>query len=188
MIDVDFLQFDGMDLMDFAGPWEVLLTANRLLARDSSPAAFSCVAFSLDGKPVESYGGVQLTPTGQPRDEGLLVVPGTIDVDGALADQGLMDGLRQTSGRREVVTSVCTGAFLLADIGLLADRQWTTHWEDIDTLALSGGSRSRVVDSGQVITAGGLTCGIDLGLHLVSRFVDPELARAVAEQIDYPWA
>ncbi len=183
-MNVDVLLFEDMDLMDFAGPWEVFLTANRLLERQGQQPAFDLVAFTLDGQPVRSFGGVPVGPTGTPRDDGILIVPGTIDIGAATSDAHLIAVL--ASGHREVTASVCTGAFLLAEAGLLADR-WTTHWEDIAGLALPGGTRARVVDAGSVVTGGGITCGIDVGLHLVARFADPALARLVARQMDYAW-
>ena len=184
-MNVDFLIFEGMDLMDFAGPWEVLLTANRLLERRGEPPAFDLVAFSPDNAPVHSYGGLQVAPTGQARPGGTLVVPGTIDVAAATGNPEIMTPVRDSSDRA-LVASVCTGAFLLQSAGLLPSN-WTTHWEDIALLDAPGGERARVVDAGRVITAGGIGCGIDLGLHLVARFCDPALARLVARQIDYPW-
>jgi len=183
-VNVDFLLFEGMDLMDFGGPWEVFLTANRLLARQGEPPAFDLVAFTLDGQPVRSYGGLPVGPTGTARGDGVLVVPGTIDVAAATSDANLVDAVR--AGRREVTASVCTGAFLVAEAGLLPDN-WTTHWEDIAGLALPGGTRARVVDAGAVVTGGGIACGIDVGLHLVARFADSALARLVARQMDYAW-
>lgn len=184
---MDFLLFDGMDLMDFAGPWEVVLTANRLLERRGRPPAFAPSAFSPHGGAVRSYGGVQVGPTGTPQHGGVVMVPGTIDVEAALADPGLMAAVAEGAGRSEVVASVCTGAFLLARAGLLEGRRWTTHWEDIAAMGLPGGARCRVLDTGDVITGGGLTCGIDVGLAVVARFADPALARLVARQLDYPW-
>ena len=183
-MNVDCLLFEGMDLMDFGGPWEVFLTANRLLERQGQPRAFDLVAFTLDGRPVRSYGGVPVGPTGSPRDDGILIVPGTIDIPAATGDQELVAAI--SAGQRDVTASVCTGAYLLAEAGMLPDR-WTTHWEDIAGLALPGGTRARVVDAGTVVTGGGIACGIDVGLHLVARFVDSALARLVARQMDYAW-
>ncbi len=79
-MNVDFLLFEGMDLMDFSGPWEVFLTANRLLERQGEPAVFSMVAFTPDGESVPSYGGVRVLSTGTARNDGVVLVPGTIDV------------------------------------------------------------------------------------------------------------
>nr|HPJ20029.1 DJ-1/PfpI family protein [Actinomycetota bacterium] len=75
-----------------------------------------------------------------------------IDVRSALDDVELMAVIAASSGR--TVASVCTGAFLLGHTGLLAGREWTTHWEDVDALDLPGGQTARVVDSGDVVTGG----------------------------------
>ena len=187
-MNIDFLLFEGMDLMDFSGPWEVFLTANRLLERQGEPAVFSLVAFTPDGASVRSYGGLEVLPTGTARTDGVLLVPGTIDVSAALADPAVMQAVKGSARERDVVASVCTGAFLLAGAGLLADREWTTHWEDVGKLDLPGGSTARVVDTGRVVTGGGIACGIDVALHLVARFTDSALARLVARQMDYAWS
>lgn len=183
-MNVDFLLFEGMDLMDFSGPWEVLLTANRLLERQGRPPAFDLVAFTLEGRSVRTYGGLPVGPTGSARSGGVLIVPGTIDIPAATGDAQLIEAVRD--GRREVTASVCTGAYLVAAAGLLPST-WTTHWEDIAGIALPGGTRARVVDAGSVVTGGGIACGMDVGLHLVARFVDSALARLVARQMDYAW-
>ena len=92
----------------------------------------------------------------------------------------------------ELVTSVCTGAFFLGEVGLLKSQPWTTHWEDIDLLAsrigTTGATRgARWVDAGSVVTSGGLSCGLDMALHLVERLAGRALAEATARQIDYHW-
>ena len=173
MTPVDLLIYDGMDLMDFGGPWEVFLTANRLLERRGEPPAFDPVAFSPDGQPVTSYGGLTVTPTGHARGAGVLVVPGAI---------GSVEPAAETvrSSSHDVIATVCTGALALGD--KLPDR-WTTHWEDLRPGAIN----ARGVDAGNVVTGGGIACGIDVGLHLVARYTDSALARLVARQMDYPW-
>lgn len=189
-----FLLFDGMDLMDFAGPFEALLTANRLRLRAGGVPPFSITTVSPDGEPVSAFGGVIMTPQHEASEiDGcdLIVVPGTIDVEAALADRSLARSVAELTGAARISASVCTGAFLLAEVGLLAERPWTTHWEDIPALAQrlgTSGQEERVVDSGDVITSGGIGCGIDLGLHVIARFADVDLATAVARQIDVPWA
>lgn len=187
---VAFLLFDQMDLMDFAGPFEVLLTANRLQERDGLPQPFELITVSPDGEPVYAYGGVALVPQSEPTTPvDVVVVPGTIDVAAALVNDALITSVATLSDRADVTTSVCTGAFLLAAVDALVGREWTTHWEDLPELSarLAGGRRARVVDTGDVVTSGGIGCGIDLGLHLVSRFVDPSLAQRCARQMDVVW-
>lgn len=195
MVRVGLLLFDEVDLLDFGGPYEVFLTADRLLRRAGDDRRFEVRSLTLDGEPVTAYGGVGLVPDTKldPSLElDVLVVPGAIAIDRVAADRSLIDAIRSMSGHVRVVSSVCTGAFLLGRAGLLDARPWTTHFEDIDILAGSIGGEGATrgvewVDSGDVVTAGGLSSGIGMALHLVERLVDRELAVATARQIEYAW-
>lgn len=195
MTRVALLVFEGFDLLDVGAPYEVLLTASRLASRDGTPPPFDVVLVGLDTTPVTAYGGMVVTPTVGLADAGdldVLVVPGAIDLAGMLASERLHEAVRAEARRETVLSSVCTGAFALGRAGLLDDRAWTTHWEDVDALAdeigEDGARRDvRWVDAGDVVTGGGLTCGLDLGLHLVERFAGRDLAVATARQIDHAW-
>ncbi len=192
---VGILVFEGCDLLDVGGPYEVLLTADRLLTRRGADERISVVTLGVGAPPLTCYGGLGLVPelpAAASGDLDVLVVPGTIDVDRALADTALVDTIRSLAARVPLVTSVCTGSFLLAAAGLLQGRTATTHHEDIDALAGRddvGGVRRgvRFVGDDRVVTAGGLASGLDLGLHLVERLVGRELAVATAAQIEYPF-
>lgn len=190
------LVFDGCDLMDVVGPYEVLLTANRLRGRAGDAPLFRVRTASIDGEPVTGYGGLGIVPTHGPLGEvpapGVLVVPGLVDIAAGRGDRALVGALRRAGGLADVVASVCTGTFLLDAAGLLGDATVTTHWEDVDELARvrgAGAVRSDVrwVDEGRVVTSGGISSGIAMALHLVQRFADRALAEAVARQIDYVW-
>ena len=122
----------------------------------------------------------------------VLVVPGAIAIDDVVADRSLIDAIRDAMDRVEIMTSVCTGAFLLGEAGLLEGRHWTTHFEDLDILAESIGRQGATrdvqwVDTGAVVTAGGLSAGIGMALHLVERLIDRPFAVATARQIGYAW-
>lgn len=193
---VGLLLYEGVDLIDAIGPYEVFLTASRLVARDGGAPPFEVVTLTPDGEPVSAYGGLGLTPhaAAAAGDLGLdvVVVPGTVDIDAALADDLLGGAVRALSAGASVTASVCTGAFLLASAGLLDGRPWTTHWEDIDGLARrlgDAGARRGVrwVDDGDVVTAAGLTSGIAMALHLVDRLCGRPLAVRTARQLDHPW-
>lgn len=192
---IGLLLFDEVDLLDFGGPYEVFLTADRLLRRAGDDRRFEVRSVTLDGEPVTAYGGVGLVPdaTLDPSLElDVLVVPGAIAIDRVAADGSLIDAIRSVSGHVRIVSSVCTGAFLLGEAGLLDARPWTTHFEDIDLLAESIGGEGAIrglqwVDSGDVVTAGGLSSGIGMALHLVERLADVDLAMATARQIEYTW-
>ncbi|MDY7099714.1 MAG: DJ-1/PfpI family protein [Actinomycetota bacterium] len=193
---IGILLFDGVDLLDAGGPYEVFLTASRLAGRDGDPAPFEVVTFTVDGAPVTAYGGMGLVPGASAADVGALdvvIVPGTIDLTALLADAALLDTIRSLASGSPITTSVCTGAFLLAGAGVLTDQPWTTHWEDVDDLAArlgpAGATRGvRWVDAGDVVTAAGLSSGIAMALHLVDRLAGRDLAERTARQIDYEWA
>jgi|SRR5919108_1114602 transcriptional regulator GlxA family with amidase domain len=196
---VGLLVFEGVDLLDAGGPYEVFLTASRLVARDGDPVPFEVVTISRTGAPVTAYGGLGLVPQASVESCGpldVVVVPGTVDVDAATGDASLVEAVRRLAATSELTASVCTGAFLLASADLVGDRPWTTHWEDIDALAArvgggDGGVRGvrgvRWVDAGDVVTAAGLSSGIAMALHLVDRLAGRDLAERTARQIDYPW-
>jgi transcriptional regulator GlxA family with amidase domain len=193
-IRIALLLFDGCDLLDVGGPYEVLLTANRLRVRAGAPAPFE-VRTVAASPTVTAYGGLGLVASHQPEDLGdsdLLLVPGLVDLDAALADRDLLVRVAELAARAEVVASVCTGAFLLAATGLLDGRPATTHHEDLALLAARddvGGvvAGVRWVDDGDVVTAAGLSSGLALGLHLLDRFAGRDLALATAQQLEYAW-
>jgi len=191
---VGLLVFEQVDLLDVGGPYEVLLTASRLQVRDGEEPAFEVLTIGRTRDPVTAYGGLRLTPQltideASPLD--LLVIPGAIAIDDVLADGPLMQALDTATEQAQTVTSVCTGAFLLGRLGLLDGRRWTTHWEDVDELASritgTGERWVRWVDEGRIVTAGGLSSGIAMALHLVDRFVGRDLAVRTARQIEYDW-
>jgi len=192
---VGILVFEGCDLLDVGGPYEVLLTADRLLTRRGADERISVVTLGVGAPPLICYGGLGLVPQLPAAASGhldVLVVPGMIDVDRVLADTALVDTIHSLAARVPLMTSVCTGSFLLAAAGLLQGRTATTHHEDVEALAARpdvGGVRRgvRFVGDDRVVTAGGLASGLDLGLHLVERLVGRELAVATAAQIEYPY-
>lgn len=192
---IGLLVYGGCDLLDVGGPYEALLTAARLLARTGAGPELSVLTVGFHPGPVTVYGGLQLSGhrlLGDVDRLDVLVVPGTVDVTGALADDELLRGVAALAGRSELVASVCTGSFLLAAVGLLQDRSATTHHEDLAALAARSDVGRvvhgvRFVGDDRVVTAAGLSSGLSLGLHLVERLVDRELAVATARQLEHPF-
>ncbi len=202
-LTVQILAFDGVEALDFAGPYEVFTTATRMhqrLAPTASavapaPPLFDVRAVAAASQPVRVRAGLRLLPeldfhTAPPCD--VLIVPGGV-VDGALACPRTLAWLRKQSARAQITASVCTGAFLLAEAGVLTDQEVTTHWEDLADLqrrypALRVTDRQRCwVDGGRLVTSAGISAGIDMSLHLVARLGGPALAERTARQMDYAW-
>ncbi len=163
-----------------------------------SSHTFTVATVSLDAASVIAYGGMGLIPQGSLQDTmdaDVLIVPGTIDIELAIANKELVQAISlfaNQPGNEKLVASVCTGAFLLAQAGLVNGSDWTTHFEDIDLMAdrfdLEPGQKdTRWVDNGNVVTAAGLSSGIDMALHLVERFYGLDLAERTAKQIEYNW-
>jgi len=193
---VAILLFDGVDLLDVGGPYEVFLTASRLAERDGRPAPFDVLTVSATDGPVVAYGGLGLAPSDaltEAAGSEIVVVPGAIDIDEVAADARVQRAVTTLAVSGALVTSVCTGAFLLGDAGLLDGRPFTTHWEDVEALDRRlhayppRGRREPWVDAGAVVTAGGLSSGIAMALHVVDRAAGRDLAIRTARQIDYAW-
>ena len=186
----EVLLYDGFDELDALAPWEVLSDVAR--ARDDVDAAL----VTLDGDAqVRASHGALITPHRALSEQvDLLVVPGGGWNDrsrsGAWSEveRGVLpDAIRARHDGGAVVASVCTGAMLLAAAGLLAGRPAITHHSAIDDLKAAGAevTRARVVDDGDVLTAGGVTSGLDLVLHLVERFFGAPLALIAERELEY---
>src|SRR5690554_5061352 len=138
---VGILVFDDFDVIDTGGPYEVFLTASRLAERDGDAPTFEVDLVSPGGRDVTAFGGMTLTGLGDANDAreyDVVVIPGTIDVEAALADESLGAAVRTLVTQAALTTSVCTGAFLLAQQGVLDEVAATTHWEDVDGLREAG--------------------------------------------------
>jgi transcriptional regulator GlxA family with amidase domain len=193
---VAIVVFDDVEVLDACGPFEVFSVANRVAARDrpgsAAPFEVRLVAVG-DRREVRARGGLHVvadhTLEGAPYGD-IVVVPG--GVTGAVeTDPRLRGWLRAARGAAEVVASVCNGALVLAEAGLLSGPV-TTHWEDVPLLRerfpqLEVRTDVRYVDRGDTATSAGVSAGIDLSLHLVGRYLGEDLAIATAKQMDYPW-
>ena len=181
--------FDGAEELDFAGPWEVL-AAWATQWPDDGVEVFT-VARSAE--PVACAKGLRVLPdrtweNAPPID--VLVYPGGIGSRRELAERETLDVLRRLREGGTLMTSVCTGALVFAAAGLLHERPATTWWGALDTLAeldptIEVRPDDRFVDSGEVVTAAGVSAGIDMALHLVARLHSVERAREVRRYIQY---
>lgn len=188
------LMFDDVELLDFAGPIEVFTTAVRVAGQRGLPVPWTLATASPTGAPVRARAGLRLHADHALAEAPLadvLLVPGGV-VDGVLADAALLADIRRHAQHAALVASICTGAFILADAGLLHAAPCTTHWEDVADLRqrhphLDVRPDARWVDNGALVTSAGISAGIDMSLHLVERLHSRELALATARQMDYAW-
>lgn len=181
--------FDGAEELDVVGPWEVL-AAWTVHHPEDGWEVFT-VGASLD--PVRCAKGMRLLPDRTfddlpPLD--VLVYPGGQGTRRLLADVAHLDRVRALRASIPLLTSVCTGALVYAAAGLLAGRPATTHWGSLDLLARLDPTvelrpDDRFVDDGDLITAAGVSAGIDMALHLVARLAGAERARQVRRDIQY---
>lgn len=180
--------FDGAEELDFAGPWEVLAFWAREVASD---AEVVLVADAPD--PVRAAKGMRVLPDTTWDALGrvdVLLFPGGRGTRALLDNTALHERLRDLAADGTLMTSVCTGSLVYAAAGLLRNRPATTHWSTLDLLAGLGTTLEvrpddRFVDDGDVITAAGVSAGIDMALHLVARLDSPDAARTVKRGIQY---
>jgi len=180
-----FVMYPGLTILDLVGPLQVMSTYAAL-----DPSVRVAVV-GADRQTAGTDTPLQIAPSHTfeevPDPTWVLVPGGGVPTLRALGDPVLVDYLRQAAVTADLMTSVCTGSLLLGQAGLLDGREATTHWSFLETLRAFGATpvRQRWADTGPVITAAGVSAGIDLALHLVERLAGPEVARVVQFGVEY---
>lgn len=193
---IAIMLFDGVEELDWAGPWEVLAMW-AALERRAKRRQVTLTSVAESSESIVCAKGVKVLPDttwaaladAEERPD-LLIVPGGRGTRALVDDMATLTRLRELHAGGTRVASVCTGALLLAAAGLLANRPATTHVGALDELRGIDASCDvrgdvRWVDDGEVLTAAGVSAGIDLALHLVDRYAGTEMARAVRSSIQY---
>ena len=196
MPNVGIFVFDDVEVLDFAGPYEVFTTAARMHARidAKAPPLFNVFTIGRTTSPLRARAGLSVFPDHDfahhpPID--LLIIPGGV-VTAELARPDVTQWIAAASTSSKLTASVCTGAFLLAKAGLLDGKRATTHWEDIEDLksmfpSVKVQTNQRWVDEGKIITSAGISAGIDMSLHLVEKMAGRVLATRTERQLDFDW-
>ncbi len=191
---IAILVFDDVEVLDFAGPYEVFTTASRVHRRGhpSTAPLFEVVCVSQGGQPITARAGLKVLPEHSfascpPPD--VLMVPGGV-VDAAMRCPDTLQWIADRSAKASITASICTGVFLLAASGVVKSDEVTTHWEDIADLrqqfpALNVREGVRWVDNGRLVTSAGISAGIDMSLHLVERLNGVDSAHRTALQMAY---
>jgi transcriptional regulator GlxA family with amidase domain len=201
---VGILIFDGVEVLDFAGPFEVFSRTRSSSGLDSrrseETAPFAVFTIAEQKRTIVCTGGLDVLPrysfTDSPPID-ILVVPGGFGTRTLMTHQPTLAWIKHVAGQAELTTSVCTGALLLANAGLLRDTEVTTHWGALDlleSLAAAGrpsaGMRvdrgGRVIDTGRgIITSAGVASGMDMAFHVVEKLCGKDVADETAKYIEF---
>jgi transcriptional regulator GlxA family with amidase domain len=189
--NVAILIFDEVEVLDFCGPFEVFGVAGEL----GKDKPFNVFTVAEKREPVRARNGLSINPNytldNCPAPD-IILVPGGRGTRTQIHNTTILDWLKAQYQRVELLTSVCTGALVLAQTGLLAGLTATTHYQSIDLLrSLAPDTRvvadQRYVDNGKIILSAGVSAGIDMSLHVVARLDGDDLANATARNMQYDY-
>lgn len=187
--EVGILVFDDVEVLDFAGPFEVFAVAGE----PDGPPLFRPFLVAETAGPLEARGSLTVLPRHTfadcpPLD--ILVVPGGYGTRKQIENPTLLEWIRTASREAELLLSVCTGSLLLGRLGLLEGLAATTHHSAFDRLAAEAPTARlerdrRVVDNGRIVLAAGVSAGIDMALHVVERLHGKGVAERTARYMEY---
>lgn len=180
-MDIAIPIFDGLTALDAVGPYEVL---SRLPGARVRFVALSPGTYRTDNGQLALVAEEALTAVPHPE---IVLVPGGFGTRALMTEPRVLDWLRTAHESSQWTTSVCTGSLLLAAAGILRGLEATTHWMSLERLAEFGARpvSRRVVEQGRVITAAGVSSGIDMALTLAARIAGDEAAQAIQLGIEY---
>lgn len=195
-MNVGIYIYNEVEVLDFSGPFEVFTTAARVhaRARPAEQKLFEVFLIAEHDELVSARANFNTQPhhtiANHPPVE-VLIVPGGVH-DQQLKKENVIRWIASLAPETRLTASVCTGAFLLAKAGLLDGLTCTTHWEDIPDLrsafpALDVKEEVPWVDHGRIVTSAGISAGIEMALHLVTKLASKELALKTARQMQYVW-
>jgi transcriptional regulator GlxA family with amidase domain len=186
---VAILLFDEIEVLDFAGPFEVFAVTDEL----ADHSLFRVVTVALEKRPIRARNGLSVNPDHSFADcppPDLLIVPGGFGTRALIKSQPVLDWIKSVNTAAEIVASVCTGSLVLGRAGLLDGLKATTHHECF-ALLREHAPRTTVVetdrflDNGRILTAAGISAGIDMALHLVARLQGAAVAQKTARYMEY---
>lgn len=190
---VGILVFDDVEVLDFCGPFEVFSVARPVGEHADENRLFEVVTIAEQDRIIHCRGGLMVKPhftteTHPPLD--ILVIPGGQGTRRERLNSTILEWIASQHQHTEVTASVCTGAFLLAERGLLDGKRATTHWNSVEWMKHQYPQvrmlpDTRVVDEGHFVTSAGISAGIDMSLQLVGRLHGPEVAAWAARRMEY---
>ncbi len=189
MINVGILIFNEVEVLDFAGPFEVFSIA----AKDNEKL-FKVITISEDGEIVHARNGLKVQPDAsftQELDLDILIIPGGYGAEEIeIKNEKVIKWIKVQKEKVKILASVCTGAFLLAESGILDNKRATTHWMDISRLEneypkINVIKNTRFVDESDIITSGGISSGINMSFHIVKKLFGVPIAEMTAKRMEY---
>jgi transcriptional regulator GlxA family with amidase domain len=188
--NVAILLFDEIEVLDFAGPFEVFAVTDEL----GDYQIFKVLTVAETKRAIKARNGLSVNPDyalSECPAPDILIVPGGNGTRPILKNEAVLDWVRQSAESAELVLSVCSGALILAKAGLLEGLKATTHHEVLDELEASAPNTTilrnqRYVDNGKVMTSAGISAGIDMSLYVVEKLLGREYAIKTAEYMEYP--
>ncbi|MEK5437467.1 MULTISPECIES: DJ-1/PfpI family protein [Paenibacillus] len=193
---VGIFLFNDVEVLDFAGPFEVFSVTTYPDQHVGTPESnpFLVKLVSETGELVQACNGLKVQPDysfdNAPYFD-ILVIPGGLGVrEKEIYNEKVIQWISQRMGKVKLMTSVCTGALLLAKAGLLNGKMATTHWASYDRLenefpAVTVKRNIKFVDQGNIVTSGGISAGINMTFHIVKQLLGSEIARTTAKTMEY---
>ncbi len=188
---VALLLFPDVEVLDFAGPFEVFSVAGEV----RQPAPFRVITVADGAAPISAVGGLNVAPhvdLAHAPQADVLIIPGGKGSRPAMRAPRILDWVAKQAAGAKVVASVCTGALILGKLGLLDGLKATTHAGSIGELRelsdkIDVRPQARFTDNGKYLTSGGISAGIDMSLYLLRRLTDQALVDLVIEEMEYDW-
>jgi transcriptional regulator GlxA family with amidase domain len=193
MANIGILIFDGAEELDFVGPWEVFTMANEVSTRMDKPRPHQVMLVAEKDAPIACAKAMRVLPdvtTANCPKLDVLLIPGGMGTRREVENKKLLEWIAATAAQCQWITSVCTGALLLTAAGPAKGKRVTTHWRFLETLAGRGEAAEvlknvRYVRDGNVVTAAGVSAGIDMALWLTGQLHSPAFARLVQRAMEY---
>ncbi len=191
--NVAILVFDQVEVLDFAGPYEVF----NVTAELNDPAPFNVYTIAESTAPIRTRGQLSVNPNYsiyQMPPAQILIVPGGFGSRALLHKPHFINWLRDQAEQVELLISICTGALVLAKAGLLSGLTITTHHENLSELAPLVDSSStittdrRYFDNGKILLAGGVSAGIDLSLYVIRKLLGDMVLSKTLNEMEYAWS
>ncbi len=183
------LLFDDVEVLDFAGPFEIFSITNEL----NEYTILDIYTVAQNNSPIIAKNGLSVNPDyelSEAPEPDLLIIPGGYGARKLLQETDVINWIMDNAGPAEKIMSVCTGALLLAKAGLLDGLRATTHYQVFDTLAELAPNteilrNERFIDNGKILTSAGVSAGIDMSLYVIGLLYGKDEARKTARHIEY---